>query len=432
MKKVLVITYYWPPSGGSGVQRWLKQSKYLRDYGWEPVIYTAEGGEMPAVDHSLEDEVVEGTAVIKQPIWEPYSVYKKFVGQKKEEGVGAGFISESKKIGWTQKMAVWIRGNFFIPDARKFWIKPSVKFLNKYLQDNPVDAIISTGPPHSMHMIALGVHKKLGIPWIADFRDPWTTIDFYDQLQLSARADKKHHRLERAVLQNASRVVCVSWSWGKDLERLGAEKVDIITNGYDEADFKNINEELSDAFTITHIGSMNKDRNPVVLWEVMAELCTELGGFKDALTIQLIGKTDFAIFEALEKCGLQDAVEKVGYMQHGQVVQEMAKSQVLLLPINDTPNVAGVVPGKIFEYMAVKRPILCIGPPEADSGRIIAEAKAGVVAGFEDRDTMKKALIDMYQRYKQKDLTLNSSDQITKYSRRLKAGEFCDILNELV
>ncbi|MBE9481851.1 MAG: glycosyl transferase family 1, partial [Bacteroidetes bacterium] len=174
MKKVLIITYYWPPSGGAGVQRWLKFVKYLREFGWEPIVYTPENPEAPDIDNSLEKDIPDNLTVIKRKIWEPYTAYKKFIGQEKEQKINAGFLSENKKPKLSENISVWIRGNFFIPDARKFWIKPSVKFLTNYLKNNPVDAMISSGPPHSMHMIALGLKQRLGIPWLADFRDPWT------------------------------------------------------------------------------------------------------------------------------------------------------------------------------------------------------------------------------------------------------------------
>ena len=191
MNRVLIISYYWPPSGGAGVQRWLKFSKYLRDFGWEPVIYTPENPESPDVDKSLLKDIPPGIEVIKKQIWEPYDAYKRFIGQKKDEKIQAGFLSEKKRNPLFENISVWIRGNFFIPDARRFWIKPSIRFLIKYLAAHPVNAIVSTGPPHSMHLIALGLKKKLNIPWLADFRDPWTTIDFYHQLHLTRQADKK-------------------------------------------------------------------------------------------------------------------------------------------------------------------------------------------------------------------------------------------------
>src|SRR5687768_13552946 len=186
-KKVLIITYYWPPSGGSGVQRWLKFVKYLRDYGWEPIVYTPSNPESPVNDDSLAKDIPSGITILKTEIREPYGLYKKFIGRKKDEKISAAFLTEKKKPKLAERIAVWIRGNFFIPDARKWWIGPSVSFLSDYLSKNKEDAIVSTGPPHSMHLIALGLKNlpapkeslrtgkagKLNIKWLADFRDPW-------------------------------------------------------------------------------------------------------------------------------------------------------------------------------------------------------------------------------------------------------------------
>jgi hypothetical protein len=197
MKKVLILTYYWPPSGGAGVQRWLKFVKYLRNFGWEPVVYTALNGEMPVIDLSLEKDVPKDITILKTKIWEPYSIYKTFIGRKKDEKINASFLSETKKKSFAEKISVWIRGNYFIPDARKYWIKPSIKYLTDYLNKNKIDVIISTGPPHSMHLIALGLKQHFpNIKWMADFRDPWTNIDFYSELMLSESADRKHKDLE--------------------------------------------------------------------------------------------------------------------------------------------------------------------------------------------------------------------------------------------
>jgi hypothetical protein len=220
MKKALIITYYWPPSGGAGVQRWLKFVKYLRDFGWEPVVFTPENPEFPETDTSLANDVPANLEVIKLPIWEPYDVYKRFMGQKKEDKISASFLSEKKQNKLLQWISVWIRGNLFIPDARRFWIRPAVKYLEKYLQTNPADVLVSTGPPHSMHVIALKVANKTGLPWIADFRDPWTNIDFYNELKLSPGADKKHRRLEKAVLEGATAITVVSRTMVEDFKGL--------------------------------------------------------------------------------------------------------------------------------------------------------------------------------------------------------------------
>ena len=430
MKKVLIITYYWPPSGGAGVQRWLKFAKYLRKFGWEPVIYTPENPEYPEADESLFKDIPSGIEVIKKPIWEPYNAYKRFIGQKKEEKIQAGFLSVKKKNPVIENISVWIRGNLFIPDARKFWIKPSIRFLLKYLTVYPVDAMVSTGPPHSMHLIALGLKNKLNIPWLADFRDPWTGIDFYHQLRLTNQADKKHHRLEKEVLSKADRVTIVSWNWAFDFNQLFPRHYDVITNGYDPDDFIIPNKKVAKTFELTHIGSLNKDRNPELLWKVLAEICYENTGFRDDLKLRFIGKCDVSLFQCLEKYQLLSRIEKIEYMPHGEVLKESAGSQVLLLLLNNTPNVMGIIPGKLFEYLATRRPIFCIGPTDGDSARIILEARAGITCNFDDKTSMKNALLELYGRYKQGSLQ-NQEGEIDSFSRKGLTEKISSLLNEL-
>lgn len=223
MKKVLVITYYWPPSGGAGVQRWLKFVKYLRLYGWEPVVYTPSNPELPVTDNSLLNEIPDGLTVLKHPLWEPYQLYKRFSGRS--ENINTGFLTEKGVTGWKEKLSVWVRGNFFIPDARKFWIKPSVKFLSGYLEKNQIHAIVSSGPPHSMHLIALSLKKKFNLPWLADFRDPWTGIDYYNDLMLTGYADRKHHKMEQEVLQKADAIVSVGYDMSRNFEKVDRKSV---------------------------------------------------------------------------------------------------------------------------------------------------------------------------------------------------------------
>jgi len=430
LKKVLIITYYWPPSGGAGVQRWLKFSKYLREFGWEPIIYTPENPEAPAQDLSLTAEIPEKLEILKTRIWEPYEIYKMFMGMKKGDKVNAGFINEKKNPGLTATLSTWIRGNFFIPDARKFWIKPSVKYLIKYLKNNHVDAIVSTGPPHSMHLIALGIKKKLDIPWLADFRDPWTGIDFYHQLKLSFLADFRHKQLEKRVLANADVVTTVSKNWSSDLEKIYPRKIELVTNGFDPADFNFKVEKLDTKFTITHIGSLNKDRNPAFLWEVLKLICDADTDFNNDLQLKFIGKTDFSVFEQLESFGLMDKAIKIDYLSHNKVITETLKSQVLLLLINNTPNMMGIIPGKIFEYLAARRPILCIAPKEGDSSKIIAESESGVVIDFGERDELKKALVEFYANFKNANQILYNSS-IDKFSRKTLTQTMARLLDEI-
>jgi glycosyltransferase involved in cell wall biosynthesis len=430
MKKVLIITYYWPPSGGAGVQRWLKFVKYLRNYGWEPVIYTVENPEAPALDYSLAKDVPANLEVIRRPIWEPYTFYRKFVGLKKDEKISAGFLSESKQPGFAQKVAVWFRGNLFIPDARKFWIKPSIKYLSYYLKNNPVDAIVSTGPPHTTHLIALGIRKRLGIPWLADFRDPWTKIDFYDQLMLTSIADKRHQLLEQKVLKAADRIVTVSWNWAKDFDALGTPGTKVITNGFDPEDFPNINSEKPNTFLLTHIGSLNQDRNPEFLWKILGEKVHNDEVFRKMLRIRFIGKTDYNVFESLERNGLASYSEKIDYVPHDEALKLSADSAVLLLLINDTPNSLGIIPGKIFEYLATRRPILCIGPQEGDSARIVNQTNSGQVVNFGDETALISAINKLFNSYSGNELLQNNT-AIDQFSRKVLTGDIARLLDEI-
>ncbi len=417
MKRVLIITYYWPPSGGAGVQRWLKMVKYLRDFGWEPVVYTAENAAYPVLDKTLEKDIPSGVEVWKQPIWEPYDWYKKFSGRKKSEQVFSGFIQEKKYKNWKDDLALWVRSNFFIPDARKFWIKPSVKFLTEKLKQQPVDLIVSTGPPHSAHLIAKGVKENTGIKWMADFRDPWTKIDYFHQLTLTQAAASQHAHLEKAVLQSADIVECVSWHWAADFEQLSKRKVEVITNGYDEEDFQNISFKPSSKFSIRHIGMMNADRNHKAFWRALKSLCIENSEFNSDFELMLIGKNDSVVYRDIESFGLTPYLKQLDYIPHNEVPQFQCEATVLLLALGNMPSVHGLLPGKLFEYLAAHRPILVIGPEDGDSARIVKETNSGICCGFEDENSMKTQILNWYQHWKQNRLELNQTD-IKEFTRR--------------
>ncbi len=424
MKRVLIITYYWPPSGGSGVQRWLKMSKYLPENGWQPVIYTAEDAEYPVEDQSLMNDVAPEAEVIRRPIVEPYTFYKKFLGIKKGEKVKAGFINDgAKKTGWKENLSVWLRGNLFIPDARCWWIRPSVRFLKRYLKEHPVDAIISTGPPHSMHLIAKELHKKFNIPWVADFRDPWTDIDFYKDLKLTRRSDRKHHRLERQVLSEATRVVTVGWDCAKGLENHGANNVAVITNGYDFFDISNENYQKTSILTMSHIGIIGANRNPEMFWEAISELDIPM-------KIRLIGQIDNSVIESIKRHNIENYVEIIPYIPHNQVIEEQQKSDVLLLFVNNTPNAKGILTGKLFEYIASGRPILSIGPENGDSARILNETQSGVTVDFNDKEKMKSVIRDFVEKYSDNQLITRHNEMVEKYSRRNLTKDFVKLLNE--
>lgn len=436
MKRVLIITYYWPPSGGSGVQRWLKMSKYLPEFGWEPVIYTADNAEYPVEDPSLQKDVRPDIEVLRRPILEPYQFYKKFLGIKKEQKVKAGFIDENgEQKGWKKRLSIWIRGNFFIPDARCWWVKPSARYLTAYLKEHPVDAIISTGPPHSMHLIAMRLKETLGIPWIADFRDPWTEIDYYDKLHLTRRSDLKHHNLEREVLTKADKVVTVSPDGARRLGRLGNRNVRVIYNGFDHDDSALQDKvTLPDTFTITYLGVLTKAQNPEKLWEAIGELIKENTDFSRQLQIKMIGQIDSSVVQSIQENRVDKNVTFMSYIPHEQVGQEHRKSTVLLLVLMPDTEIRakGLLTGKLFEYLASGRPILCIGPEDGDAARILKETGAGQTANFGDKEKTKKIIKEYYQYYLEKGLSSQTNNNIEKYSRKALAEKYGKLLDNVL
>ena len=429
-KKVLIITYYWPPAGGAGVQRWLKFVKYLPQKGWDPVIYTPENGEMPVADPSLLKDIPPGITVLKTKIWEPYEWYKKFVGVGSNEKINTGFLTEKKKPGLAEKISVWIRGNFFIPDARCYWIQPSVRFLSSYLKQHKVDAIVSTGPPHSMHLIAMKVASTHGIPWLADFRDPWTNIDYYKDLMLSGKADRKHHQLEKEVITSANRVVVVGNTMKEEFETAYRRNVDVITNGFDPDDFPPSGKYRKTGFTIAHIGSLVRSRNPDSLWKAISLLRREIPEFNSEIKIRLTGKVDVAVRTAIEASGLTDITSYVAYLPHDQVVTEQQNASLQLLLLNNTPNAKGILTGKLFEYMASGSPILAIGPPDGDAAAVLAESETGACYDFNDIEGIKNALLSAFRIHQSGEMTAGKR-KLEKWTREALTSKLADILDQM-
>ena len=430
MKKVLIITYYWIPSGGAGVQRWVKFAKYLRDFGWEPVIYTPENPEYPSVDHSFEKDIPADVEVIKTPIWEPYNIYRQLTG-KKGQRINAGFISENKKSGWKDKLSIWLRGNLLIPDPRRFWIRPSVKFLEKYLVENGIDTIITTGPPHSMHRIGLGLKEKFPtLRWIADFRDPWTNIDFYKDLNLTVWADAVHHRMEREVIQGADAVLVVSNGMAEEFLQMCPKSLKVITNGYDESDVEQVEVTLDEKFTISHIGTLNAARNPRTVWKALSQLCADNKAFEADLQIQLVGKVDFSVLEDISLLGLEASLTKIDYLPHADAIARQQSSHLLLLLINNTANAKGILTGKFFEYLASGRPILGVGPVDGDAAAVLKQTSAGVMVDFDDVEAAKLAIWEYYEQYRAGALQVDASS-VEQFSRRNLTKELAGLLDGL-
>ena len=426
MKKTLIIIYYWPPAGGPGVHRWLKFVKYLPDFQIEPIVYIPKNPTYPIEDKSLLEEVSPDLKIIKKPIFEPYKLAN-LLSKKKTNQFSSGIINPQKEQTFTQKTLLGIRGNIFIPDARKFWINPSVKFLHEYLKENKIDTIITTGPPHSVHLIGLKLKQKLNLKWIADFRDPWTKMWYFDQLRLKDFAKKKHEKLEKKVLQNADYIITTTENVKNEFAKLTSKPIKVITNGFD--DHINSSSDLLDKkFTISHIGSFFSIENLAVLWEVLAELINENQDFKNSFQLNLIGKNNPELLEKLKEKNLINFTKNYGYLPHKKVLEKQRKSQVLLLQYTNE-KIKGIIPGKLFEYLNAKRPILAIGPKDWEVKKIIEKTNSGFCFSFQDKKEIKAVLLKYFHDFQQKKLKVNS-ENIQQYHRKNLTKKLSKIIKD--
>lgn len=432
MKRVLIITYYWPPSGGITVLRCLKIAKYLRQYGWEPIIYTAENAHYPFIDHSNDKDIPADIEIIKGKIWEPYGLYKKFTGQKSDTNVNNVFYTTEEKTGLKHKLAVWIRSNFFIPDARAKWIPPSVKVLSEYLKKHKIDAILSNGPPHSNTRIATIISKKYGIPWLADFQDPWTQVDYFKMLNLTSKGRAKHIKMEQEALEQSSAITIVSKSWKKDIEALGAQNVSVIPWGFDPDDYPDqANTEVEKYFGFTHVGIMGHDRNPVNFLNVLKTLCIEDPIFSSQLKLTLLGQVDHNVVNEISAHGLNEQTDYLGTAPRKDALSITISSPILLLLLNQQENAEGRIPGKLFEYLASKRPILALGPIQSDVKDIIESSHAGYYCAYKDSQAIKQVIKKLFGLHRSGKLTDPINSNINKYSIVNTTKSIADILNKI-
>ena len=437
MKRVLIITYYWPPSGGSGVQRWLKFSKYLPEYGWQPVVYTPSNPELPARDESLLSEIPIQAEILEQPIKEPYAVYRKWMGRSSKQPVVNPLVSRDKKT-WKEKVSLLIRANLFVPDPRILWVKPSISYLTDYLKEYPVDAIVSTGPPHSMHLIARGIKREFPwIPWIADFRDPWTRIFYFKHLPMMPGILRRHRRMEASILKMADEVVVVSQQMQKEYQqvitqrRLGQrDKVQVITNGYDEADFVGHQNPLEKGFHILHTGLLSEDGNPEVCWEVLGNRYRRDPDFRRLLRITLIGKTDAAVLASIRRNGLENALTDLGYLPHNLISAYQRNAALLLLPLRKEPEAKGILTGKFFEYLAAQRPIMAFGPCDGDVAAILKTTGSGKIFDWSDREGVSHAIHLLFTAFQNGEPTpwIADPDTIRQYSRKELTHRMVELL----
>lgn len=412
MKKVLIITYYWPPSGGAGVQRWLKFAKYLPEFGWQPVILTVDPkyASYPQRDESLVKEIGPDCLVYTTKSFELYNLYKLISG-KKEVPYG-GFANESKE-SFLQKVSKFLRGNFLLPDPRKGWNKYALKKAEELIREFNIETVVTTSPPHSTQLIGLTLKKRLNIRWIADLRDPWTDIYYYHQFKHTALARSIDRCYERRVIEQADVIVSVS----EDVKRIFAEKsrkpiaakTVVIPNGYDEEDFKLKAIPAETRKIITYTGTISEAYDVDKLLEALVRLNDKL---KAELLIRFVGKIPQTVEQRFRDTGLE--IELVGYVDHNKSIEYLLRSDLLLLVLPKVKNNKGILTGKFFEYLAAQKPILAIGPVDGDLSKIILETNCGRIFDYTDSGGMIRFIHNVFDPENQ----LAKSVSTELYSRR--------------
>lgn len=423
-KKALIITYYWPPAGGPGVQRWLKFVKYLPEYGIHPVVYIPENPSYPLVDQSLLNEVPEEVTILKQPISEPYRLAELF-SKHASKTISSGVIPKEKKQSFIQKLMLYVRGNYFIPDARKAWVKPSVSYLSEYIKEHDIETVITTGPPHSLHLIGLQLKAALGVTWIADFRDPWTTIGYHKKLKLTASAAQKHLRMEKEVLATADHIIVTSENTKKEFSAKSDQPITVITNGYDNQKLPKTVKDQN--FTLAHIGSLLSERNPTVLWKALGELIKEQKDFRDTFELKLIGVVSDDVLQEIHKYIPDTHITIVGYVTHQEAIVYQRQSQMLLLIEINSEDTKAIIPGKLFEYMVAETPIIAVGPADTDVERILKSTNTGRYFEYDATSELKTHLASCFKDYKASSLVSHPIG-LQQYSRKALTKKLADLI----
>ena len=423
MKKVLIITYYWPPAGGPGVQRWLNFVKFLPENNIEPVLFIPKDPNYPIIDESLCKEIDSNLSIIKFPINEISNFLPKY---NFLNSIRSGNVPVPKKQSLFQKLLFFIRGNLFIPDMKLFWIKKSADFLKNYLKKNKIETIITTGPPHSIHLIGLDLKNTLNINWIADFRDPWVNLNYLNRFHLLSSTKKRHKELRDKVLNNADTIIVTSERLRK-LYKKFSTNVFNITNGYNHNKYKI---ELDEKFSISHIGSLYDERNPSFLWNVIEEMYEDIDNFKNDFQINLIGNTSKKIKNNLNTKKFHSCINYYDYVNHNHSIQLMGSSQALLLIEANDFESSYAIPGKLFEYLNSRRPIIAVGPSKSDVSKILSKTKSGKFFCYNEGSYLKRYLQEIYDNYKLGRKQFKSKG-IELYDRRNLTKRLAKILNDL-
>ena len=394
--KVLIITYYWPPYSSPGVQSWLKFVKYFEKFNIKPYVYTPEFSNINQVDQSLISDITESTVIIKKPIFLLDSILRIFLPHKYSQ-FNKGLIPSEENLNIIDKILLYLRGNFFIPDPKIFWANRSVNFIKNYVYQNNIDTIITTGPPHSMHLLGQKIKNSTNIKWIADFRDPWTNIWYNKKFYFTKSTLNKHKELEKSVLNEADHIIVTSNRLNVEYSKLTNKPISTITNGFDhinDDDFK-----LDKKFSISHIGSMFSDRNPDILWKVLNKLVREVNGLNEFLKLNLVGNVSIEVKESIRKYSLESYVEYIGHITYDQTSTYLKNSQLLLLIQTNQVESNYIIPAKLFEYLNSNRPIISISNND-DVYNIINETNVGFNFQYDHEVELYNCILNYFNKFK--------------------------------
>lgn len=423
-KKVLVISYYWPPAGGPGVQRIVKFVKYLPQFGYDPVVLTVSDGEYPALDLSLEKEIPTTVKVVNTRALEFFGVFKKLTGRKPQARINTTIL-KADNPGWKDRIFRWIRYNFFFPDARIGWKPFAVKAGLKLIREEQPALIFCTSPPHSAQWIARALHRKTGLPWVADFRDPWTDAYWLRELPAYPRAYRKNLRMEKAVLAEADALITVSEGYQDILNKVGRRPI-LIRNGYDAADFRE-RKTPNDHFRIVYTGSLSHIQVPDNFLAALADLPDEL---RPLVRFDLYGAIDPSFIALARELAVDDLITFHGYVPHNEAVGHMIQADLLLLLTPKTPS-KGMTPLKLYEYLATGNYILGIGDPGSEPARIVQLCAAGTYHRYEeDLPGLLQQRIQAWQHHPQP--TNDKHPAVEKLERKELTGQLANLFDKVL
>ncbi|TVR78313.1 MAG: hypothetical protein EA412_09145 [Chitinophagaceae bacterium] len=433
--KILIITYYWPPAGGIMVQRVLKFCKYLSKLGWEPVVLTTKKGTYPIVDYQLLEEIDPSLKVYKTKSFEPLAIYARLKGGKNET-VPVGMRGMEKDSSFLTKLATYIRANFFIPDARKGFVSYAYKSALKIIEDENIRAILTTGPPHSTHLAGLKLKEKIGLPWLADFRDPWVNIYYNQFLPRTKSTQKKDLNLQNKVLKQADVTLAVGRTLMNELTP-EAKKVELVYNGFDEDNFPEslFVENPQDKFLLLYPGNLLPGQDLKVVLNAIQSLIEKNESFKKDFCFDFTGNLDNETRHLFKSFPHRENVKVSDYVPYNEIIKKMVqKSSLLLLLAQDIPQ-KPPPPGKLFDFIAARTTVLGVGPENSDAREVVLDSGIGKMFLSTEQMQIEDFLLANYEKWKenaQQKTFLTMTDKMKNYSRENQTKRLVEILNTLV